>query len=284
MPIRVRCPRCGQVNEYEPTEEDLRNARERSLSNIAFYHGDHILVVFFDANGSIRRTFILKSAKSLVEALRPGITISDLGSLIGDERLALALSVLIARGRLILVSSSTPLALEVFSLLRALVDHDVSVEIIEEPEGLKDLENRPPGIVFIMSQDLLTKAGDLGRAVVIDLEEREQPKLSRKERRSLKAILKVLKKARAQEREDLRIAFLNDKMKRFRELLERALKVFQEHERIGEPALVRKVDPKMSNEELDLLYFILEEFSGIDISRRVTKGPSELLGFWLLVK
>ena len=276
--IRVRCPRCGRIDEYEPTEGDLRNARERGLSSIAFYHGDHVLVVYFDAEGSVRRSLVFRSAGGPIEAVKPSMTLSDLRSLVGDERLALALSALISRGRLILASSSDSLALEVFSVIRALMEPaDTKVEVVEGPEGLKDIGSRPPGAVFIVNRDLLAKTGDLGQAVVIDLEERGRLKLTRKEKKGLKALLRVLERAGALEAgEDARIAFLKDKVRRFRELLEKALEVFQEHERIGEPALIRKVDPRMSKEELDLLYFMLEEFKGIDISRRVTKGLSEL--------
>jgi len=275
--IRVRCPRCGRIDEYEPTEGDLRNARERGLSSIAFYHGDHVLVVYFDAEGSVRRSLVFRSAGGPIEAVKPSMTLSDLRSLVGDERLALALSALISRGRLILASSSDSLALEVFSVIRALMEPaDTKVEVVEGPEGLKDIGSHPPGAVFIVNRDLLAKSGDLGQAVVVDLEERGGPKLTRKEKKGLRALLRVLEEAGALEGEDARIAFLKDKVKRFRELLEKALEVFQEHERIGEPALIRKVDPGMSKEELDLLYFMLEEFKGIDISRRVAKGLSEL--------
>ena len=275
--IRVRCPRCGRIDEYEPTEGDLRDARERGLSSIAFYHGDHVLVVYFDAEGSVRRSLVFRSAGGSIEAVKPGMTLSDLRSLVGDERLALALSALISGGRLILASSSGPLALEVFSAIRALMEPaDMKVEVVEGPEGLEDMGSHPPGTVLIVNRDLLAKSGDLRQAVVIDLEERGGPKLTRKEKKGLRALLRVLEEAGALEGEDARIAFLKDKVKRFRELLEKALEVFQEHERIGEPALIRKVDPGMSKEELDLLYFMLEEFKGIDISRRVAKGLSEL--------
>ena len=274
--VRVRCPRCGQVAEYEPTGEELKAAEEKGLSSIAFCHGDHVLVVYFDAEGAVRRTLLFKSAGP-AGAVRPGMTFSDLRSLLGDERLALALSALVAGGHVVLASSSEPLALEVSSALRALSAHpDARVEVVEGPEELRSLQDRPPGTIIVVSKDVLARAGNLGRAVVIDLEERGRPKLTRKEKKGLKALLKALEEAGSLEGEGAKVAFLKDKLGRFREFLSKALKALEEHERIGEPALIRMVKPGMKKEELDLLYFMLEEFRGVPVSKKVARGLSEL--------
>jgi len=62
MVLKIRCPRCGRLEEYEPSDEDMREAREKGLASISFWHGDHTLIVFFDTSASIRRSVVIKAA------------------------------------------------------------------------------------------------------------------------------------------------------------------------------------------------------------------------------
>ncbi|RLI10853.1 hypothetical protein DRO33_05125 [Candidatus Bathyarchaeota archaeon] len=300
MSVRASCPACGKVEEYTPDEEDLKVAAARGVASISFNHGDHIFVIFFDARGRVRRTITLKAVAGVAVAPEarpsevpaprppveevpaapaaptvPAIPFDDLCSLLGEEKLALMLAALASGTRVVLASSSLDLARNVASTASSLLGPiEVSVGEAATPEELKAACEGEGGAIVMTRHATLVEAGALpSGATVIDLE--VPVKLSRKERKGLKMVLKALRRAGELRDDATKRAFVRSKVLRLRTLLERALEVLDKVDRIGEAALRRKVDPAMAPEELDALYFILERFRGIDVSRRVLRGPAE---------
>ena len=292
MLIKASCPTCGRVEEYTPDEGDLKVAEERGVASISFNHGDHIFVVFFDVGGRVRRTTVLKVVARPVSVPRPAeakpvrtpeervkvappMPFDDLCSLLG-EKLAMMLIALISGARVVLASSSLDLARSVCSTVRELVKPvEVLVEEALGPDELRSALGGPGGVVITEHTSLIEVGEAPSHIAIVDLE--VPVKLSRKERKGLRVMLKALKKARGLRDEATKVAFIRSKALRLRTLMEKALAILGEVDRIGETAFKRKIDPAITPEELDALYFALERFMGIDVSKRVIRGPAEFV-------
>jgi len=272
MPIRVECPSCGRLEEYEPDEEDLASAKERGLAFISFYHIDHVLVVYFDASGAVRRTAVLKSVK---EFPTPSMPFEDLLEIVGKERLALMLAALASGGRVVLSSFAKDLAEKVYMALRNLLEPiSLSAEIASDEESLKAVADRPPGTVVIADKSIL--AGAIGlpsHVLVVDLDSRSP--LEKKERRALKPLVKTLDEASKLREESSKLAVVRSRLLKLKVLIDRAMEVLDKVSVIGETALRRKLDPGMSSEELRLLLFLLDRFRGVDVEEKVVRGARE---------
>jgi len=272
MPIRAVCPTCGKVEEYEPDEEDKRAVRERGLAYVAFFHIDHVLVIYFDASFNIRRTTVFKTVRA---DTGPTMHVEDLVATVGAEGLALLLASLVSGGKAILASSSPDLTRKICSAVRSLLKPvEVAAEVAEDEEGLRAVADRPEGTVIMVDRSLLLSSPELPRHVaIIDLD--APVRLDREEKRALRAILKLIKRASKIKDEISKISFLRSRLLRLRVLLERSLKLLSQVKLIGEMDFRRRVDPKMTFEDLDLLYFLLERFKGVDVSRRILHGVEE---------
>jgi len=60
--IVARCPKCGRVERFSVTGAQLHEIEVSGISNIAFDHVDHILIIAFDIWGSIRGQYVYKKA------------------------------------------------------------------------------------------------------------------------------------------------------------------------------------------------------------------------------
>ena len=272
MPIRVECPVCGRLEEYEPDEKDIALAKERGLAFISFYHIDHVLVIYFDASGTVRRTTVLKSVK---EFPTPSIPFGDLLDIVGKERLALILASLASGGRLVLSSFAKDLAEKVYMALKSLLEPmGLSAEIATDEESLRAVADRPPGTVVIADKDILVGAIGLpSHVLIIDLDAKTP--LEKKERRALKPLIDVLEDASKLEEESSKIALLKSRLLRLKMLVDRAVDVLDKVSMIGETGLRRRLDPNMSSDELKLLLFLLSRFRRIDVEEKVVRGARE---------
>lgn len=294
MSIRATCPTCGKVEEYTPDEEDIKVAKARGVASISFNHGDHVFIVFFDASRKVRRTTTLKVvpsrpttiAKPAEEARPPSprravpvkeaptMPFDDLCSLLGEEKLALMLVALTANARVVVASSSPDLAKSVCSTVLSLMGPvEAVVDEALGPEELRPALSKPSGMVITEHGSLIAIGDVPSHVAVIDLE--TSIKLSRKERRGLRAMLKAIEKAKKLRGEATKVAFIRSKVVRLRMLFEKALDVLGKMDRIGETVFKRKVDPAITPDELDALYFALKRFKGIDVSKRIVRGPAE---------
>ena len=272
MPIRVECPGCGRLEEYEPDEEDLASAREKGLAFISFYHIDHVLVVYFDASGAVRRTAVLKSVR---EFPTPSMPLDDLLDVVGKERLALVLAALASGGRLVLSSFARDLAEKVYMALRNLLEPEsLNAEIASDEEGLRAVADRPPGTVVIADRGILAAAIGLPpHVLVVDLDSKTP--LGKREKRALKPLIKTLDKASKLREESSKIAVVRSYLLKLKVLVDRAAEVLDKVSVIGETGLRRKLDPNMSQDELRLLLFLLGRFRGIDVEEKVVSGARE---------
>lgn len=59
--ISVKCPKCGKIETHIMDEADLREIRLVGISRIGFIHGEHTLIVSFDATGFVRGAYIVPS-------------------------------------------------------------------------------------------------------------------------------------------------------------------------------------------------------------------------------
>jgi len=272
VPIRVECPGCGRLEEYEPDEEDLASAREKGLAFISFYHIDHVLVVYFDASGAVRRTAVLKSVR---EFPTPSMPLDDLLDVVGKERLALVLAALASGGRLVLSSFARDLAEKVYMALRNLLEPEsLNAEIASDEEGLRAVADRPPGTVVIADRGILAAAIGLPpHVLVVDLDSKTP--LGKREKRALKPLIKTLDKASKLREESSKIAVVRSYLLKLKVLVDRAAEVLDKVSVIGETGLRRKLDPNMSQDELRLLLFLLGRFRGIDVEEKVVSGARE---------
>ena len=272
MPIRVECPSCGRLEEYEPDEEDLASAREKGLAFISFYHVDHVLVVYFDVSGTVRRTAVLKSVK---EFPTPSMPFEDLLEIVGKERLALMLAVLASGGRLVLSSFAKDLAEKVYMALKNLLEPiGLSAEIATDEESLKAAADRPPATVVIADKSILVGAiGFPSHVLVVDLDSKLP--LEKKERRLLKPLVKVLDEASKLREESSKLAVVKSYILKLKMWIDRAVEILEKVSVIGETVLRRKLDPDMSSEELRLLLFLLGRFRDVDIEEKVVRGARE---------
>jgi len=272
VPIRVECPGCGRLEEYEPDEEDLASAREKGLAFISFYHIDHVLVVYFDASGAVRRTAVLKSVR---EFPTPSMPLDDLLDVVGKERLALVLAALASGGRLVLSSFARDLAEKVYMALRNLLEPEsLNAEIASDEEGLRAVADRPPGTVVIADRGILAAAIGLPpHVLVVDLDSKAP--LGKREKRALKPLIKTLDKASKLREESSKIAVVRSYLLKLKVLVDRAAEVLDKVSVIGETGLRRKLDPNMSQDELRLLLFLLGRFRGIDVEEKVVSGARE---------
>ena len=272
MRIKVGCPACGRVEEYEPDEEDMRVAQERGVASVSFFHGDHVLVVHFDASGMARRVAVLKTVG---EVRAPAMPFEDLINIVGKERLALVLAALPSGGKAILASSSRDLAQGAFMALRRLLEPmGISGEVASDEEGLRAAADRPGGTVIIADRSALPGAVGLPPdVVVIDLD--VPSRLTRREKKALRVLLKTLDKALRLRDEDSKVAVVRSRLLRLKVLVEKAAEILGQVSMIGETMLRRTLDPSMSAEELDLVLFALSRFRGVDTEEKVLRGARE---------
>lgn len=52
--VTFRCPKCNISVTYDLTEEDWEKIKLSGICDVAFDHGDHILLLFIDRNGNVR--------------------------------------------------------------------------------------------------------------------------------------------------------------------------------------------------------------------------------------
>ncbi len=259
MKVRVRCPRCGKVDEYEPVEEDAEEIKEKGLSHVAFYHGDHVLVAYFDSEGSVRRALVFKSAGPAGGPEGLGMTIQDLRSLMGDEGLALALAALTSGAGVVLASSDPSLAREASSGLGRLVP-GARISAAEGPEELLRALGKPGSVVIASRRAIEEARPKLGKAVLLDLDSEVGVRLGRKEKKALRALVKIIEEATGLRSEGSRVAFFRSKLGRLRGLFRKASAALGEQlSKKDVRAAVRDLTGT-DKEEFDLLCFMLERF------------------------
>jgi len=59
--LSFKCPKCGRVEKYTITEEDLREIKVIGIARLGFIHGDHTLIINFDPTGFIRGAYVVSS-------------------------------------------------------------------------------------------------------------------------------------------------------------------------------------------------------------------------------
>jgi len=59
--ITIKCPKCGRVEKYTISEEDLKEIRQIGIARVGFIHGDHSLIINFDPSGFIRGAYVVPS-------------------------------------------------------------------------------------------------------------------------------------------------------------------------------------------------------------------------------
>ena len=152
---------------------------------------------------------------------------------------------------------------------------EIKAEIATDEAALRSSVDRPEGTIIVADKTILA-VGTLSLPGHVPLVDLDRPtRLDRREKRALRTILKVLKKASGMREEGAKLAFVRSRLLRLRVLLERCLKLLEQVDVIGEADLRRRIDPTVSSGELDFLYFVLERFRGIDVARRIVRGLRE---------
>lgn len=62
--IRYKCPVCGAEGSYVPDEKDLSQLKETGIASFSVYHKDHVLVIWFDKEGSVRAYDVFKAIEA----------------------------------------------------------------------------------------------------------------------------------------------------------------------------------------------------------------------------
>lgn len=60
--VSFKCPKCGTLEKYVVTERDLQEIKMTGISRIGFIHGDHSLIINFDAMGFVRGAYVVSSS------------------------------------------------------------------------------------------------------------------------------------------------------------------------------------------------------------------------------
>ncbi len=60
--VTFKCPKCGRVEKYVITEEDLQEIKMIGIARLGFIHGDHSLIINFDSTGFVRGAYIVPSS------------------------------------------------------------------------------------------------------------------------------------------------------------------------------------------------------------------------------
>ena len=269
MPFKVRCPRCGRIEEYKPDEEELRVAEERGVASISFFHGDHVLVVFFDRGGLVRRLITIKAAGGTVVAARTAPPLEELCALFGREKVAYLLSAFLSSSYLALISSSTDLALRTYQALKELSGLERPAHVFEGPG---DLEELPENAVLIVNREVLVSLTDMPEGItLVDIGASSRP--GRKERKGLKVVLSIIEQASRLGEEGKRL-FLREKLGRLRSLVEKAVELLERNRVLNEDMLEQEVG-ELEKEELRWLYYVLSEFRGVELARLGARGVRE---------
>lgn len=269
MSFRVRCPRCGRVEEYRPGEEELRAAEEKGLVSVSFFHGDHSLVVFFDRSGLVRRLSVVKAAGGPMMAVATAFPLEELCVLFGVEKVAYLFSAFLSSGRLALVSLSTDLALKTYQTLKEFSGLERPAWLVEGPSGLEEL---PENAVLIMDRKTLANLANLPEGTaLVDIEAAFRP--GRKEKRGLRVVLNIIEQALHLGEEGKRL-FLRERLGRLRGLVEKAVELLARMGALNEDMLEREVG-RLEKEELQWLRYVLSEFRGVEPARLSARGIRE---------
>ena len=269
MPFRVRCPRCGRIEEYEPDEEELRAAEEKGVVSISFFHGDHALVVFFDRGGLVRRLSVIKAAGGTVVATITAPPLEELCGLFGREKVAYLLSAFLSSGRLALISSSTDLAFRTYQALKELSGLERPAQVVEGPG---DLEELPENAVLIMNRETLASLASMPEGTaLVDIGVSFRP--GRKEKKALGSVLSIIEQASRLGEEGKRL-FLRERLGRLRSLVEKAVELLERDRVLNEDLLEQEVG-RLEKEELRWLYYVLSEFGGVEPARLGARGVRE---------
>ncbi len=263
MPVRVSCPVCGRIEIYEPEEEDVRTARERGLTSISFFHGDHALVVYFDANGQVRRTSVVKSIGEVPATAAPPL--SDIISTVGAENIAYLMAAVVSGGRVVIAFYSPELAQNLVANLRKLVKPlELPVFVINEAGEAAALREMPCPSAIIVRSSLLPEVGEAAKDMpVVDLS--TPMRLDKESRKGLKVILDAIDHALRLRDESYRTAYLNARLARLRALAENALRLLGSVNIIRESDFKKAVAPDLTADELAFLYFALNEFTDMEV-------------------
>jgi len=280
MPIRVSCPACGRIEIYEPEEEDIRTAREKGLTSVSFFHGDHALVVYFDANEQVRRTSVVKSIGEVPATAAPPL--SDIISTVGAENLAYLMAAVVSGGRIVMASYSPELAQNLVASLREFVKPlELPVFVIGEAGEAAALREMPRPSVIIVKSSLLPEVREAVKDMpVVDLS--TPMKLSKEGRKGLKVILDAIDHALRLRDESYRTAYLSARLMRLRTLAENALRLLGSVNIIRESDFRKVVAPDITSDELAFLYFALNEFTDMEIAP--LPRPSPFLPRSLLIR
>ena len=258
------------MEELALSSEMLREASEKGMTSISFFHGDHVLVVFFDASGRVRRTNVIKTAAAPAAAPaapRRALSLEGLCAAIGTEKTAFLLAAFLAGGRLAVISTSPEMAEEICVALRDLSGLERPIVRVKEAgEAL----SAPEDTIIILSRDLAVELGEaLRQMATVDLEARL--KLGRRERRGLRLLLDLLERALALREEGK--AFLRERLPRLAELMARTVELLGRMGALNEAMLMRTLG--IGREELDLIYYVLTTFRGVRPERLRAYGVRE---------
>jgi len=276
MLLRVKCPRCGRLEEYTPTDEEVREAREKGLASISFFHGDHTLVIYFDMAGSIRRSIVLRSVGAMVG---PAMPFDDLRSLMGDERLALVLAALTSGGRVILASSSLDTVRSISQALAQLVAfREVLVKEVVRAEELKGAGDEPEGTMLLAEHALVSQVSEFPAHVL--LADLEVPlDLSRDEKALLGPIIDVLGEAGKLKDEASKISLVRDRLSWLREVMEKVIELVGDRKVISEAYIIYNLyreGYEVEMDHLELIYYMLDRFRDFGISKRLRRDAFKL--------
>jgi len=248
---------------YELEEEDIKTARERGLANISFFHGDHVLVVYFDASGHVRRTSVGKSIGEVPATAAPPLP--DMISTVGAENLAYLMAAVVSGGRVIMASYSPELAQNLVASLRELIKPlELPVFVISEPGEAAALREMPRPSAIIVGSSVLPEVREIIKDMpIVDLS--TPMKLDKKSRKGLKVILDAIDHALRLRDESYRTAYLNARLTRLRTLAENALRLLGSVSVIRESDFKKAVASDITADELAFLYFALNEFTDMEI-------------------
>jgi len=72
MHIKYKCPVCQMEGSYVPDEDDFKQLEETGIASFSVYHGDHVLVIWFDKDGNIRGHDVFKAVEFRVVGVPEG--------------------------------------------------------------------------------------------------------------------------------------------------------------------------------------------------------------------
>jgi len=269
--MKVKCPKCGKVEVYEPDEEILKRAMEIGLASISFYHGDHVLVACFDSFGTVRGTSVVKVVSPL--KIKP-MPLQDVVSLIGVEGLAILLTAIASEEKVLLLSHSDSLTRGLLAKIGEIVRPvKILTAWVEEPNEALAILRSHRGMATIIGVPRVSYALVPSNTLILKVGE---PYNARKdEKKALKYLIKVIKSSLSLIDEYSRVALLNNTFLRLKKLIRDTIRALIERRRISKSELRALISPNMHMDELDLVLFALNRFRGINIKEYIITGVEE---------